>query len=106
MKPSFLFAVAIATVLITLCTSFNFAEERTPSKNNVVVRQNAHFYWFTVPADAYDGYNTVTYEIGRMEMVTGKFCDTDPTGGVLVARGYVLPIVPHVIWPSQFIFAH
>ena len=108
MKPSSLLVVALTTALITLCTSFSSGKGASPSKLSSVSKeyQNQHYYWFRADGDAYDGYFTISQEVLRMEQMYGEFCDTDPTGGTLVSRGYILPTVPHIIWASQFIFAH
>jgi hypothetical protein len=108
MKPLSNLTVAVATVLLTLCASFSSGKESAtpiPPQRSAAFK-DTRFYWFLTPSDSYDGFFSITIEIGRMEQLYGLYCDTDPTGGTLVAKGYVLPTVPHVIWPSQFIFSH
>lgn len=107
MKPSSLLVVAVTTALITLCTSFSSGKGASHSGPSPVSKefQNQHYYWYLADGGTYDGFWTVAQEITRMEDDYGVFCDTDPTGGTTVSRGYVLPI-PTLIWPSQFVFAH
>lgn len=110
----------MATALVSLCASFSSGKEAplpAPSEKAAPVIaapaserwiqnfQNAHYYWFIANGDVYDGWYTIGQEIGRMETLTGLFCDTDPSGD-LVSRGYTLPIVPHLVWPSAFVFSH
>ncbi len=115
MKPASLLVVAVTTALITLCTSFSSGKGASPSKSPaketrsperwITNRQNTHYYWFIANGDVYDGYYTLGQEIGRMETLTGKYCDNDPSGE-LVSRGYSLPIVPHLTWPFAYVFSH
>ncbi|HEY6902571.1 MAG TPA: hypothetical protein VI233_18060, partial [Puia sp.] len=130
MKPSFLFVAAIAATLILFCSAFNLrksvhpdavsairaaAASRTATASHAVaavptataatIRQNTHYYWF-LSGDVYDGFNTIPVEISRMEDLFGVTCDTNPTGGTLVAKGYVMPFVPHLFFPSAFIYSH
>ncbi|MBS1660842.1 MAG: hypothetical protein JST68_07300 [Bacteroidetes bacterium] len=117
MKPLFLFVVALATTVITLFSSFSPAAEENTIKSEpacIVAAKasasmtaffDAHYYWF-LPGDVYDGFNSMFEEIVRMQNLYGVPCDGNISGGTLVARGYILPVVPHLIGPFAFVYAH
>lgn len=104
MKP-FLFSVAIATVLITLCTSFSSGKERALPKSAAATADNVHYYFYLYD-DSYDGFFTTSQEIARLELTYDVYVDTNPFGGTLLARGYANNSYPHTIWASVFLYGH
>ncbi|HEY6902575.1 MAG TPA: hypothetical protein VI233_18080 [Puia sp.] len=117
MKPLFLFVVALATTAVTLLSSFSpVTRENTKAEPACVVAAkasasmhsaffDAHFYWFTVPGDNYDGYWSNYEQVARMCSQYGVPCDNNPSG-TLVSVGYILPSKPHIVSPFAFVFAH
>ena len=108
MKPS-LFVVAIATALITLCTSFSSGKGSSPSTFSPVIKefQNQHYYWYLTNGDVYDGWNTASTEVSRLETMYGVYVDANPANaGVPLARAYVLYGTPHLVWSSITLYGH
>jgi hypothetical protein len=110
MKPSSLLAVAVATVLISLCTSFSSGKEMSSSKtlsSTHVLKDNTHYYWYLSNGDVYDGWYTISQEISRLQTMYGVYVDLSPAGGAtLLARGYFLYGTPHLVWPSASCYGH
>ena len=118
MKPSSLLVVALATALITLCTSFSSGKGASPSKFSSVstsvtpasathssfslFRDNTHYYWYLTNGDVYDGWYTISDEISRLEAMYGVYVDLSPGwGSTLLSQGFILYGTPHLIWPSD-----
>lgn len=109
MKPSSFLVVAVATALITLCTSFSSGKGASPSSDPssaTVLKDNTHYYWYLANGDVYDGWYTIGQEITRLETMYGVFVDTSPSGATLLSRGYVIYGTPHLIWPSAYLYGH
>lgn len=104
MKPSSFGRLAIAA---GLCLFFiAFAPQHSSSPQRLISRDNTHYYYFMVPSDTFDAYNTVADEIFRLQTITGCYVDTNPFGGTLLAKGYTSNVVPHTIWPSSYLYLH
>ena len=103
MKPSSFRKVALATAWFILFSAFT---DKQASPNASVVKQNAHYYYYLADDDSYDAYNTVADEIAHLEDLFGVYVSTSPSGGTLLARGYINNWYPHTIWPSSYLYAH
>ncbi len=104
MKPSSFRKVALATAWFVLFSAFTPGKKASPSI--LALGDNTHYYYFLVPTDTFDAYNTVADEIARLQSLTGSYVDTNPFGGTLLAKGYTNNIVPHTIWPSSYLYLH
>lgn len=93
--------VAIATCLLTLCTSFATGRPE-PSRHTTA---HAAYYWYLTSDNSYQGDWSTSTEIDVLEEMYDVYVDTDPSG-TLLASGYGLPGYPHSIWPSVNLYGH
>ena len=136
MKPLSISAAAVAAVLLFLCTSFrsnnagrhsndaglpsNDAGRKTsllaPSHRSQAskaaiskpaVSKDTYYYFYTYPGDTYDAYDDVVDECAKLEVELQVPVDNNPfDGGVQVMEGYINNDYPHMVWPSQHLYAH
>ena len=64
------------------------------------------YYWYSYPYDTYNDRKTVNDEIYEMWFYYGALVDTDPSGGVLIEKGYYTGAYPHNQLPSYFLYVH
>ena len=97
----------LAALLLALCTSFSPIKDALPrQQQTTVAARSEYYYWYSFPANDYEGYMPTSVEITDLEEEYQVDIDTNPSGGTLIANGYVLYGLPHTIWPSVNLFAH
>ena len=66
------------------------------------------YYWYTVPDDSYNDYQTLDNEEYEWMWIYGwaVLVDTNPMGGTLIARGYMTNEYPHRMFPAAYLYAH
>ena len=64
------------------------------------------YYWYTVPDDTFNDYETLSYEENEWILITGTNCDDNPMGGTLIAKGYLRSNYPHITYPDSYLYAH
>jgi hypothetical protein len=64
------------------------------------------YYWYTYPADAFFDHQTLLTEELEWWIILGDPIDTDPSGGTLIARGYLTKTYPHTSFASIYLYAH
>ena len=65
------------------------------------------YYWYFYPSDTYIDHQSLTVE--EMEwwiVLDGVEVDTNPSGGTLIARGYMTSAYPHTSFASAYLYAH
>jgi hypothetical protein len=104
--------------LTTLCgttfserTSTTIASPSSPAshrlKMETLPRPNQTlYYWYSYPYDTYNDRKTVADEINEMWLYYAALVDTDPSGGVLIEKGYYTGAYPHNQLPSYFLYVH
>jgi len=104
MKPLSIRKVAIATVTVIILSAFS----SNPQQRHPVcaMNGNVHYYYYLDNGDTFDAYNTIADEITHLEIILGTYVDTNPSGGYIVARGYINNNYPHTIWPNSYMYAH
>lgn len=64
------------------------------------------YYWYSYPSDSYVDYNTVAAEAWSLSMLLGGVeIDTNPIGGQLLEKGYLMYGWPHG-FVYQFLYGH
>ena len=106
MKPLSFRGVAVATLLLLACISFSSGKDACPPEKGNSTLTSANYHYYLASGDVYDGYYTVAQEISRLEVMYNVFVDTNPLGGTLLARGYTVFGVPHMIWPASLLYGH
>jgi hypothetical protein len=104
MKPSSFRKVAFATACIILLSAF--VHRHASPTHSIPAAQNAHYYYYIQPADTFDAFSTVGDEITRLEIRYGTVVNTSPSGGTLIAKGFINNWYPHLVWPSSLLYAH
>ena len=104
MKPLSLLAVACATLVLFLCTSFRPVSSHNTRHHSP--KQNTHYYFYLNGGTTYDGWYSVADETDRLETMYGVYVDTNPFGGTQLAAGYVLKGYPHFIYASVILYGH
>lgn len=64
------------------------------------------YYWYSYPYDTYNDRKTLNDEIYEMWFYYAALVDTDPSGGVLIEKGYYTGAYPHNQLPSYFLYVH
>lgn len=105
MKP-LSFSAAAAAILLLLCTSFRSGTEGLAPKKSLVSSDNTHYYYYLNGGTTYDGWYTIAEETDRMSDMYGVYVDTDPFGGTLLASGYSLKGIPHLVYATSFLYGH
>ncbi|HEX3934140.1 MAG TPA: hypothetical protein VHW43_05640 [Puia sp.] len=117
MKPLSVSTAAVAAVLFFLCTSFSsnnagrkasqFASARESGASKAAVSKATYYYFYTYPGDTFDAYNDVIDECANLEVELQVPVDTNPfDGGVQIMKGYINNDYPHMVLPSQHLYAH
>ena len=105
-----------STVLVTPLT-ISASTPKTPSapiattrhrlKMETLLRPNQTlYYWYSYPYDTYNDRKTLNDEINEMWFYYAALVDTDPSGGVLIEKGYYTGAYPHNQLPSYFLYVH
>jgi hypothetical protein len=81
------------------------AKEKTPAPKEKDKFQ-INYYWYTYPADTYNDYENLTVEELEWWIYLLVPIDTSPTGGTLIARGYLTDAYPHTMYASEYLYAH
>ncbi|HEV2483885.1 MAG TPA: hypothetical protein VGS79_29680 [Puia sp.] len=112
---------AIAALALSLCTSFSPAKSEfattpgssgvsgkfdKPEKKALLMSRSEYYYWYSYPGNVYEGYMPTSLEVYDLEVELQTDVDTDPSGGVQIANGFIVYGLPHIIWPSVILFAH
>lgn len=64
------------------------------------------YYWYTYPADTYNDHESLVVEELEWWIILLVPVDTNPTGGTLIARGYLTNAYPHTSYASEYLYAH
>jgi hypothetical protein len=100
---------AAAALALTLCTSFSPIRSELapkPEKRTLLMARSQYFYWYSYPGNVYQGWIPTQNEVYDLESQLQEDVDTNPSGGYLIANGFVLYGLPHIIWPSVQLFVH
>lgn len=106
---------AIAALALSLCTSFSpakneFATKPATSdkheKKALLMSRAEYYYWYSYPGSSYEGWMPTESEVDELEYELQEEVDTNPSGGYLIANGFVLYGLPHLIGPSVQLFVH
>jgi hypothetical protein len=100
-------AIALALIL-TLSGATPIAEaagaSSTPSAKNT--HYQYYYYWYNYPGDVYTDYNSLAVEELVYWIYNGWLVNTDPRGGTLIAKGYLVNSFPHSMPPSAYLYRH
>jgi len=100
-------ALALALGLtLSGATPISKANIATPAPTRPTNHFQFTYYWFTYPGDAYIDHQTLAVEEIEWLVYYGLLVNTDPRGGTLVARGYLVPTWPHSTQPAAFLYSH
>lgn len=100
-------ALALALGLaLSGATTISKANAATPTPAKHDARFQYSYYWFTYPGDAYIDHQTLAFEEIEWLVFYGLLVNTDPRGGTLVARGYLIPGSPHSAPPAAYLYSH
>ncbi len=100
-------ATSAAALKTPNTTSAPNAPARHRLKMETLLRPNQTlYYWYSYPYDTYNDRKTVNDEIYEMWFYYAALVDTDPSGGVLVEKGYYTGAYPHNQLPSYFLYVH
>ncbi|HEY4338272.1 MAG TPA: hypothetical protein VGM89_20335 [Puia sp.] len=96
------------TLILTLSGATPIAEaagtNSTPSAKNT--HYQYYYYWYGYPADSFIDYQSLQVEELEYWIWYGWLVNTDPRGGTLIARGYLINTYPHVTFPSAYLYRH
>jgi hypothetical protein len=77
-----------------------------PAATTATTKQ-IYYYWYVVPLDLFNDYNSLSAEEWEWEVYYGGYiCNTDPSGGTLLAEGYIDNTYPHDEPPSVYLYIH
>jgi len=83
---------------------FHFATAEPATENTK--RYDLGLYWYSYPGDQFQYFNTIPNEEWRLWVLLGGVeVDTNPMGGTLLEKGYLLPGIPHLLAYS-FLYGH
>ena len=69
-------------------------------------KSDMSYYWYSYPSDGYVDYNTVAGEEWNLWVgMGGVEVDTNPIGGILLEKGYLMYGTPHGV-VYEFLYGH
>src|SRR5580693_4884003 len=118
MKRLSYYAPALALAAVLALSGAAFAPTSSPEKattpapkavTNTTVKANYQvmYYWYLEPDDLYDQYADVADEEYELWVLYGGYVVNQiPTGGTLVAEGFLNNYYPHNEFPSAWLYVH
>lgn len=65
------------------------------------------YYWYVPkPTDTFIDWKSYADEQEEWIDILNAYCDTNPSGGTLVAVGYMAGNYPHIMYPAIYLYAH
>ncbi len=105
--PAPMIAAASAVAPAVAALAHATAPAKHKLKMETLLRPNQTlYYWYSWPYDTYNDRKTVNDEINEMWLYYAALVDTDPSGGVLIEKGYYTGAYPHNQLPSYFLYVH
>ena len=108
-------AVAVRSIVapptVPLATPFTVAAPATPTRKRLKMEtllrpDQTLYYWYSWPYDTYNDRKTLNDEIWEMWFYYAALVDTNPSGGILIERGYNNGNYPHSLLPYYFLYVH
>jgi len=99
-------AVVLALVLLFSGISPRKAVAAAPALSAHNAHFQVYYYFYTYPGDSFVDYESVSFEELEYLIYYGWVVDTDPRGGTLISRGYLVNTYPHSVPPSVFLYRH
>jgi hypothetical protein len=104
---------AIALALVLALSGAALTPHSTPAATPAIYKPSAtslfqyYYYWYTEPDDLYNDYTTLANEEWEWWVYFGgAVINTSPTGGTLIAEGYMNNHYPHDMYPAAYLYAH